>query len=183
LLSIFTGIFRASLVSRIFSTQGHFQQLSLVHYSKDLGSDYKFTKTSLDLRYFTSRTADHIFAMQSLLEFTADRAPFLELAELGNQIRAFSSERFIDNHLILSRIEYRTFPIKAKFFNRLGFALFAESGQVSPSLDEFQLKEVKTCLGGGFRFSVFPEERYNLRFDLGFSNGERGINIGFGEEF
>lgn len=169
--------------SRVYTTQGHFQQLKIVQFDNILGSDFKFTKTFLDLRYFTSISPTQNIAVQSLFEHTNGTAPFLELSQLGNEMRAFETERFIDNNLVFGRIEYRTFPIRVKFFSRFGFALFVESGQVSSSIDGFNVSDMKLGYGGGFRFSVFPDEKYNLRFDLGFSDDQTGINVGFGEAF
>ena len=164
--------------NRIYTTSGNFQQLKIVQYDKIWGSDHQFTKTYLDLRYFTNLSISHVFAFQTLMETTHKSAPFLNLSQLGEEIRAFRSARYIDNHLILSRVEYRSFPLKPKFLRRFGFVLFLEAGEVNSSFKDFSLTAVKICYGGGFRFSVFPEERMNLAFDLGFSKDNIGI-IGF----
>jgi len=169
--------------STVFPTKGNFQQFKFVHFESSLGSDFDFTKSYLDLRYYTSISESHIFAFQTLLEHTLNTAPFLELAKLGDEIRAFGSARFIDNNLIVSRMEYRQFPFKTEFMKRLGFVLFAEAGQVSNSIKEFEFKEIKFCYGTGFRFSIFPDERINLRIDLGIYKNETGISIELGEAF
>jgi outer membrane protein assembly factor BamA len=169
--------------SRNYPTRGNYQQLKILHYDKKLGSDFQFSKAYIDLRYYFSIDTFNTFAIQNLLEFTHKQAPFLELAELGDQMRAFDSARFIDNHLFLARIEYRTFPLQIKLLDRLGFVVFAETGNVADSYQNLNISELKFCYGGGLRFSIFTDDRTNLRFDLGFSEGETGINIGFAEAF
>ncbi len=169
--------------SRNYPTNGNYQQLKFVQYNKALGSDFQFSKIVLDLRSYFALDSLNTIALQNLLEFTSGTAPFLELAELGDQMRAFEAARYIDNHLFLARIEYRTFPIRIKLFDRLGFVLFSEVGNVANSISEFNLPELKFCYGAGFRFSIFTDDRTNLRFDLGFSKDEVGINIGFREAF
>jgi len=169
--------------SRTYATRGYSQQFRFMRYNRLMGSDFQFTKTSLDLRYFMNFNYNHVFAFQTLFETTHDKAPFLELAELGDEMRSFDSARYIDNHLLFSRIEYRSFPWQPEFLNRFGFVLFLEAGKVTQSLVEFDIQNIKICYGTGIRFAVFPNERSNLRLDFGFSKEKMGINISFGEAF
>ncbi|KQC05970.1 MAG: hypothetical protein APR54_01905 [Candidatus Cloacimonas sp. SDB] len=169
--------------SRTYATRGYSQQFRFIHYNRFMGSDFQFTKSSLDLRFFTNLNYNHVFAFQTLFQTTHDKAPFLELAELGDEMRSFDSALYIDNHLLFSRIEYRTFPLQPEFLNRFGFVLFLEAGKVTGSLAEFDFQNIRICYGTGIRFAVFPYERSNLRFDLGFSKEKMGINISFGEAF
>jgi surface antigen Omp85-like protein len=178
-----TSLIRDTRDSRAFPTLGSYQKLKLVHYDELYGSDLQFSKTYLDLRYFVNFDINNVIGFQSLIELTHGTAPFLELSKLGSGMRAFSSARYIDNHLFLGRIEYRSFPLRSDFFDRLGFALFLEAGEIIDEVAQFNAKDVKMCYGAGFRFSVFPEDRTNARLDLGFSKDEMRINIGFGEAF
>lgn len=183
ILGLGASLIRDKRDSRNYPTSGSYQKLNILHYDKKLGSDFQFSKAYLDLRYYFSLDPLNTIALQNLFELTRNQAPFLELAELGDQMRAFDSARFIDNHLFLARIEYRTFPLQFKLLDRLGFAAFAETGKVTNSYENLDLTDLKFCYGGGLRFSIFTDDRTNLRFDLGFSAGETGINIGFAEAF
>jgi hypothetical protein len=91
------------------------------------------------------------------------------MALLGQNIsgvalaRGYFGGRFRDKVMSLAQVEYR-FPIIWRF----GGVVFAGTGNVASSVDKFDFTNLKTGIGAGLRFSLVPEERINLRIDVGY---------------
>ena len=159
---------------------GTYHLLSVVMFSRGLGSDYAYTKTVVNLRRYLPLGGGEVLAMQMFGSFISGSAPFHKLAELGGQemMRGYFEGRFRDNHYLTTQVEYRT-PL----FWRIGFVAFAGIGELAHEVREFNVDGIKFSYGLGFRYFFNLQEKLNLRVDFGFGNNSSGLYIGPAEAF
>ncbi|MCB5260538.1 MAG: BamA/TamA family outer membrane protein [Candidatus Cloacimonetes bacterium] len=150
-------------------------ELKQIWYESALGSDRTWQKKTFDTRIYVPWGQQNVFAVQSDLEINSGDVPFYMYSELGKRLRAYDTKRFIDELRLSQRIEQRSFPFSEGMLSRLGFVVFAETGQVAQALEDVKLKHWHLSLGTGIRFSILPAERLNLRADIGF--GKDSINF------
>lgn len=158
-----------------FPRKGMKLESKQVWYDNAFGSDFDFQASEYDLCFYLPIGQDQVLAAQSDLEINSGQVPYYMYPELGARLRAYDSKRFIDKVRISQRIEQRIFPFSAKFSRRIGFVIFGETGQVASELDQIRLKDWHWSMGLGLRFSILPQERLNLRADIGF--GEDSVNF------
>jgi outer membrane protein assembly factor BamA len=91
--------------------------------------------------------------------------PFYMQPTLGGQddLRGFRPFRFRDNNLLLMNTEYRW-----EVFSGLDMAVFGDAGKVFARKAQFNLKDLETSAGFGFRFNA--RNNVFLRLDVGFSH-------------
>ncbi|MCF7793084.1 MAG: BamA/TamA family outer membrane protein [Candidatus Cloacimonetes bacterium] len=183
LSGIGSGISYDSRDSEDYSTKGIFANLKLHSYSSWLGSDYDYEKLTLDLREFISINRNHVFAFQQYFSYRSDTTPFYRLFKLGEYVRAFNNELFLNNHGIAFRAEYRFFPFTGKIGQRIGFATFFDTGQGMQNLEDLNFSKFRCSFGAGLRISIFVQDRFNLRFDYGRCTTNSSVDIGGGETF
>ncbi|MCK9334017.1 MAG: outer membrane protein assembly factor [Candidatus Cloacimonetes bacterium] len=152
-------------------------------YDAAFGSDYDYSEAQYDLRVYQKISPISVLAFQSDLIMHHGDLPFFNYPELGKRLRAYDSKRYIDKARISQRIESRIFPFNGGFTRRLGFVLFAETGQVAANVPDIRLKDWHTSLGGGLRFSILPKEKLNLRADIGFGKGSVNFIVNAREVF
>ena len=146
--------------------------------------DFNFSSYLVDLRkYISVKNEDNILAFQLLGSFTGgDEAPFYKLPQLGGDARLrgiSNASLYRDRQMVYAQAEYRR-PL----FWRLGMTVFAGAGDVASDLDGFQLSEFKYVGGIGGRFAAIPEDKLNLRVDLGIARGGQvAIYAGISEAF
>lgn len=92
------------------------------------------------------------------------------------ELRGFRNYRFYDDNVLVLNAEYRW-----EAFSGLDMALFFDAGQVAAKRDLFQLKELETTAGVGFRFNV--RNATFIRFDVAFSHEAARLWIRFGSPF
>ena len=61
---------------------------------------------------------------------------------------------------------------RLQILKRWGIVGFAGLGEISDTLADFELQNIKPSCGGGFRFRINRKENVNLRMDYGFGNGQ-----------
>ncbi|WP_236612938.1 BamA/TamA family outer membrane protein [Cesiribacter andamanensis] len=150
-------------------TAGAFLELTSTHNSKALGSQFVYSRYSLDARkYVRLNKKGHILALQAIGQFTRGSVPFMEVPALGNEIimRGYYEGRYRDKQYVAAQAEYRL-PL----FWRIGAVGFAGLGDVAPSLGDFTLASLKPSYGLGARFMVNKAERVNIRVDYGWGKG------------
>lgn len=123
---------------------------------------------------------NHILALHALGNFNFGEVPFAEYSILGseNMKRGYYSGRYRDKQFAAIQAEYR-FPI----YKRLGMVVFGAMGDVASTISSFEWQTIKFSGGAGMRFTLFKEERLNLRLDYGLTNQSGFMYIGVGEAF
>ncbi|RTQ44995.1 hypothetical protein EJV47_26880 [Hymenobacter gummosus] len=148
---------------------------------KGLGSDYTFSRYTLDARHYQPLGSNRtIWASQVYTQFHNGSVPFRELANLGgiSLLRGIYEGRFRDRQLIAAQTE-----IRHHLFWRINVAGFVGAGQVASHLDDFGSK-FNVAGGAGVRFQFNRRDRINIRFDYGVgSGGSSGLYFGVNEAF
>lgn len=163
-----------------FPTKG--SKLELVGSSSGsyIGSDFDFTKLTLDASTFIG-FKNQVLAINLYGEFTGGAAPFNQLALFGgaNRMRGYFEGRLRDKHQFVLQSEYR-FPIYKHIFRGV---IFGGIGQVAHQIVDFNLNNLKYTIGGGLRVLINPRERIYFRLDAGFGKGTSGYYVTIGEAF
>ncbi|MBI1357737.1 MAG: BamA/TamA family outer membrane protein [Acidobacteria bacterium] len=92
------------------------------------------------------------------------------------ELRGFRNYRFYDDNVLVMNAEYRW-----EAFSGLDMALFFDAGQVAPQRRLFQLQQMQTNAGFGFRFNI--RNATFLRLDFAFSHEGMRMWFRFGNPF
>jgi hypothetical protein len=159
---------------------GDYAALTLTAFAPAWGSDFAFTRLSLDVRHFTNLWGGHVLAAQALVTLIAGDPPFQKMARLGGLafMRGYYTGRFRDRDLVGLQAEYRL-PL----IDRFGAAVFAGCAMVAPNLGGLSLANLVTTWGGGLRYRIDRDERLQLRADLGVAPGNVAFYLTVGEAF
>ncbi|MFC1561170.1 BamA/TamA family outer membrane protein [Candidatus Latescibacterota bacterium] len=167
--------------SNLYPTKGSYHQFETVSYVSFLGSNFDFYSYLLDLRHYRSIRSKHIIALRAVLGTNTGNPPFFILnsaGSLGNYLRGFTQSRYIEKHVITFQTEYRL-PL----FQRFGMVIFGGFGQVAHEIGDISFSELKPSAGFGFRFVLIPEQKVNLRIDIGKSEDDSSLDINIMEFF
>lgn len=145
-----------------------------------LGSDYAFSRYTVDVRQYVTAAPGHVFAFRGLGVASSGTLPFDVLPQLGGEelLRGYYGGRYRDKNLVAFQAEYRMLVWK-----RLGAIGFVSAGRVAEQLSELDFGGFKPAAGLGLRFLLAPDEGLNLRADFGFGKGSSGFYLGLGEVF
>ncbi len=94
----------------------------------------------------------------------------------SRELRGFRNYRFYDDNILAFNAEYRW-----EAFSGLDMALFFDAGQAAPHPQDFDLGELETAAGFGFRFNI--RNTSFLRLDFGFSHEGARVWLKFGSPF
>jgi outer membrane protein assembly factor BamA len=183
LIGLGAGLMYDTRNSATYPTNGDLVKFEFNGYNNLFGSDYNYVQLRFVASKYFSFIDNHVLAISSNMIFTDNIAPFQKLPQLGDQLRAYPDEIFTNEKIYVFRAEYRVFPFSSKVLDRLGFVLFIDSGEVVSEVEDFSISSIRCSYGGGFRFSIFTDERFNLRFDIGFCKDHQNFEISGGEAF
>jgi len=155
-----------------FASSGILLEAAAYHYGKTFGSDFSYENYKVNFSKFFELKPNHILAGNTVLNFNTGNVPFMLLAPAGGDkiLRGYSKNRFSDQNFAGTQVEYR-FPL----FWRFGMAAFAGIGEVFNEADDIKMNNLKYSVGTGLRFALNPEQKLNLRADIGY--GREGINF------
>ncbi len=144
---------------------GEFIELVLTQNSKLLGSDFEYTRFSIDATKYFNIIKNQVLAINYYGDFTSGEVPFNEAPRIGGtrKMRGYFEGRFRDNNLMMLQAEYRI-PL----FWRVGMVVFGGYGGVADKFNNFKLDNFKWAGGGGIRFALNKKEKINLRLDVGY---------------
>lgn len=148
-----------------YPTTGNFTDVVLYFNQKSFGSDFNFTRFSVDAAQYFPVSKNGVFAANAFVDFVFGEPPFQELAFIGGskKLRGFFEGRFRDKKLWVLQAEYRQWIWKF-----IGGTVFAGAGSVAPELGDFTDREVHFSFGAGLRVRLSKEDKINLRIDAGF---------------
>jgi len=161
------------------SHSGTYIEFSIDRHGAYLGSDFTYTRFRFDARKFWElRETDHL-ALRFFTESIEGAAPFISQALLGGtqNMRGFYEGRYRDNQSAILQAEYRRDIIW-----RFGMVAFGALGVVDDHYGELSLNNLRNSYGGGIRFAINPEERINIRFDVGVGD-QTNFYLTIGEAF
>ena len=164
-----------------FPRMGGLYQLRALGYGDAVGSDFGFTKVSLDARRYLPVFGRHVVAVRVVGMGTAGAPPFDHLPRLGGEVllRGYYEGRFRDCQLVALQAEYR-----APVWWRFGVVAFGAAGQVAPRFADVALERFRVSAGGGIRFR-FTGDGMNIRLDVarGIGRSSGGLYLGVREAF
>ena len=163
--------------------KGVFGEIAYLSTIKGFVSEYQFGGVNLDFRSYHTVGKNNVIAWQVKGQFMNGDVPFNQLALLGGDrlMRGYYLGRYRDKNLIASQVEFRMLPFP--FSKRLGAVAFISAGAVAPTINSFQMNNIRVACGVGFRFLVFPKKDIYIRFDLGFTKEGLNLYIFNGEAF
>ena len=149
-------------------------------YLTELGGDRDFTRLLLEASWFFSLGGDHVLAADGRLDLRGGEPPFTYLSSGGGSrlLRGMLEGRYRDMQFVGAQAEYR-FPL----FWRFGLAAFAGVGDVFDKPKDVSFSTLKYSIGSGLRYALNPEQKLNIRADIGY--GRKGVNfyVMIGEAF
>jgi len=163
-----------------FPNHGGMTQAKALIYTKDLTSDYTFSWVEINARRYWAFAPDHVLAVQVYFNSVSGSPPFFKLPALGGSsiMRGYFQGRYRDYDYLAFQLEYRQY-----FWWRLGFVVFAGSGDVVGEITSLQIRNLKPSYGAGLRFLFDKEQKINLRMDIGFGKNTNGVYFGIEEAF
>ncbi|MCF7913063.1 MAG: outer membrane protein assembly factor [Candidatus Cloacimonetes bacterium] len=163
------GLNRDTTDKGYFPTSGSSLTYQVQFYHKSIGSDFNFRKSTFDYRKYATLSPSQTLAGQFLLKTVSGTTPFEKLPDLGNEIRGFDSHKYINDQIVMLRLEDRIFPWQKAGWQRFGFAAFLETGQAMASFSELSIDHQKYSAGIGLRYIMLPLQKLTLRFDFAVS--------------
>jgi outer membrane protein assembly factor BamA len=175
------------------------------HVDRSLGSDFEYTRLSLDASYLlpllTRRQLLAIRLGGVHMIGDLEDIPFYDLTDLGgsDSLRGFFGERFLGKSRLLGTVEYRLKLLDFQFFNlwqvRIDGVGFVEAGRVFLDNDEVGdqfivddqtitrfTDNIQYSYGGGLRIAL--GQAILARIDVGFSDEESAlVYLTFGHTF
>jgi len=142
--------------------QGSYLEFNWTFYDNSIGSDFRFMEYYLDLRHYFQVNKNGVLAFQGTYNRVSGYAPIQAYPVLGDdRMRGFSA-RYTDKNLLTLQAEYRM-----TILEKLGLVFFAGMGDVASHFNTFNPSEFKFGAGFGFRYTILPANKLNLRFDFG----------------
>jgi hypothetical protein len=165
--------------------RGFFSELAVLNYNHAWGSDYSFTSVLSDTRLYRPMNNRDVLAVQLLGQFNLGETPFNQLAMLGGEsiMRGYYLGRYRDSNQLAVQAEYRLLPLRLRFTNRLGAAVFSGVGSVFNQFSTLKPRSFVWSGGAGVRYLLFPRKDVYTRFDVAFTREGTGFYFFIGEAF
>ena len=165
--------------NHFFPSSGFYAQFKIFQSAGITANDSNFFTLESSITRYLNIYQNQVLALQAVSIHTRGAVPFRMLSSLGNNLRGYSSTRFIDKNLLAARIEYRFVPLVW----RLGFTAFAGVGDVFNSFEDLSWNRLKFTVGAGIRFVFSSSEKVNIRLDYAFAKGSSGNYIDINEAY
>ncbi|MDB5105934.1 MAG: outer membrane protein [Fibrobacteres bacterium] len=155
------------------------------------GSDFAYDSYCLQAKRFFPLFSTGALGLSAQLQMENGDVPFRELstADGDHGMRGLVRGKYRDRHLLLLQGEYKSYLpdygwlSHPWFRNRLGYAVFAEAGQVAHETGDFAWDGFRPDFGFGLRYAMNPANRMNIRVDIGFVDGSVAPAINIKEAF
>lgn len=145
-----------------FPSRGWYAELAFQVDDEAIGSDFSFSKFTMDVSKYFWLFEKHTFALNVLYIGTNGEVPFNHLAMFGGnkKMRGYYEGRFRDKHTLVLQTEFR-----GKISPRWGANVFLGVGNVSKQITYFKLNNFRLAGGVGLRFMIDTKQKINLRLD------------------
>lgn len=162
-----------------YTTQGLYVRGALMRFDPTFGSDYGFTRYTLDIRRFIPIGWRHVIALRSYNLMVDGDAPFQLLPEIGGQelMRGYAHGRYKNNIMLALQTEYRLIV-----YGPIGFVVFASAADVQRRFKDVGSDRLIFSAGPGFRF-LMNEDGLNFRIDYGIGRDGGDFYFTLGEAF
>jgi outer membrane protein assembly factor BamA len=165
---------------QFFPSKGWFGELSIYDEGRWSGSEFNYTRFTLDLTHYIQAGPKGIVALNAVQVFSFGDVPFHQMPVIGGtkRLRGYFEGKYRDKHLMIFQGEYRR-PL----FWRIGSAAFGGVGLVADSFNTLQTNHIRYNFGAGLRFQIDKAQKINIRADYGFGYRSKGFYLTFGEAF
>jgi len=162
----------------MFAREGYYITSSAEYYGAALGSDYEFMRFEADFREYLKISDGQSLAFQQFAGYMPGNTPFQMMQQLGgdNKMRGYFYGKYRDKGMLMAQAEYRIMP-----WERLGFTAFFGAGDVFDS--DLKMMNIKYAGGLGIRICLVPEERANIRIDIGYGRDGMAFIVNAFEAF
>lgn len=163
-----------------FPTSGWLAEFSWQKDSKITGSDFEFSRISLDISRYFPLLKNHVFALNQYAVWAHGEVPFTQLSMLGGnkKMRGYYEGRFRDHLMLLTQAE-----IRIQIFPRWFLNLFSSVGCVAKNFSDLQIRNTRFSGGLGIRFRIDKKQKVNLRLDTAFGKDGMKNYFTFNEAF
>jgi hypothetical protein len=163
----------------IFSARSKFAfELSNIFYLEALGSTTNFGKHIFDFREYMGLFKGHTLALQLYMKFLSGTPTYRQLSSLGDIFQAYFHDRYLNNHVMGFRGEYRV-----KIVEMFYFTTFLGLAYHSDAISKFSIKDYYPSYGAGGRFMLNRDLNIYARLDYFAGRGTNGLMFGIGDEF
>ncbi len=180
LVSSLAMVFKCDSRDNIWNaSNGQFIEVWISNDSKFIGSDFKFSKFSIEYTTYFKLAKNQVLALNYLQQNVLGNTPFLQLPNIGGakKMRGYYEGRYRDNNVSILQAEYRL-----KVYKRAGAVAFADIGTFSKRFGDLA-KVFKFTYGGGLRFVFDKKQNINLRADIGIAEGKPNYYFTIAEAF
>ena len=159
---------------------GFLSEIGYLLYEPMWGSTNRISTLFIDNRAYFKVKKRNVLAFQMIGQFSQGEVPFNQLSMIGGEMmmRGYYLGKYRDKNMFGIQSEHRWLPFK--FSKRIGAAVFAGVGSVSPNLN---FDKFLWSAGGGLRVLLFPKRDIFTRLDVGFNPDGYGIYLFIGEAF
>jgi hypothetical protein len=164
----------------VTTTQGVFFQVYEEHAFRDFLSEYDFSRTGLDTRYFYRWPTEkkRVTAVNVRFEQLGNTAPFWLLPSLGGKysLRAYGEGRYVDRSVVTVNLEQRfTFydTHMGGVTTEFELAPFVGFGEVADSPGRYAARYTRPVLGGAIRAVARPQVVGSVDFGV----GQEGLSV------
>ena len=146
-----------------YPTKGIWAEAEFFVNQRALGSNFNFTRTSLDLASYHSVCKRGVLATNLWWVSLDGNVPFQQLAFIGGpkKMRGFFEGRLRDKNVWMWQTEFRYI-----LTGRFGFIGFTGIGAVAPTFQSLFSQKVHFTYGTGIRFAINKKDRVNIRLDI-----------------
>jgi len=174
-----------------WTRRGAYLRAKAAWYREFMGSNQDFDNYSFEARQFFPMGKNGALGFSGNLQLEYGDIPFRQLSTASGDkaMRGLIRGKYRDRDLLVFQSEYKDyFPdwnfLSAKWIrNRLGYAVFAETGQVAHDIDQIAFDQFLPDFGLGLRYAMNPANRMNLRLDIGFVDSHAALAINYKEAF
>ncbi len=153
-------------------------EIANMFYLSAFGSKSDFGKHTFDFREYLGLLKNHMIALQLYMNFLSGTPTYKQLSSIGDLLRAYDHDRYLDYHMIIFRGEYRWM-----MFDRFMLTAFLGAGYHSNSIKKFRLNDYLPSYGAGFRYFLNSELNSFARLEYFEGRGSRGFMFGIGDSF
>lgn len=163
-----------------FPTKGWLAEFSWQKDSPFTGSDFSFSRISLDVSRYFPLLQKHVIALNHYAVWTKGEVPFTQLSMLGGnkKMRGYYEGRYRDQMVLLFQGEFRL-----QIFPRWFLNAFSSVGWVAKNFSDLQIKNTRFSGGIGIRFRIDKKQKVNLRLDSAFGKDGMKNYFTFNEAF
>ena len=162
-----------------YTTSGTYIRGAWMFFEPTIGSDYRFSRISMDMRRFVSIDWRHALAFRLYTQAVEGDAPFQLFPQVGGNalLRGYPEGRYRDQLMAVLQAEYRLYV-----WGPISFTLFAAAGDLQRRFSDLGSDRLILSGGPGLRLLI-NEEGLNFRVDYGIGRDGGAFYFTLGEAF